>query len=74
VWAPFLGDPSGQNYRALVRGFLDCDLGHIVRVRWLRPPCGINPEEYVCGRGFDDTQYTAVLMSDVQPDTLECVE
>lgn len=74
VLAPFRGDPAGQRYRALVRGFLDSDFGRTVRVRWLRPPCGLDPEEYVCGRGFDDTLYTAVFMRDVQPVTLDCVE
>jgi len=75
VWAPFLGDPDGRKYRALVRGFLDCDHGRAVTVRWLRPPCGLHPENYVSGSGFDDTLYTAVPMRDVQlVTTSECIE
>jgi hypothetical protein len=60
VWAPFFGDTSERKYRAVVRDLVDCNFGPGVSLRWLRPPEGTNPDQYVCGCGMDDTLFTVV--------------
>ena len=56
IWAPYLGEDSDRCYRALVT----TEGSGYVCLRWLRPPMGQRPQEYVSGHGLDDTECTRV--------------
>jgi len=62
VLAPYLGEASasGRKYHALVTSVVEVGAEVFVGLRWLRPPAGLHPEEYVCGNGLDDTLCTRV--------------
>ncbi|CAJ1421149.1 unnamed protein product [Effrenium voratum] len=61
VIVPYLGEESGRRYHALVTSVTEEGAGRrFVNLRWLRPPMGQRPKEYVSGHGLDDTEYTRV--------------
>lgn len=61
VLAPYLGEDSHRRYHALVTSITEDVTGQgFVCLRWLRPPMGQRPKEYVSGHGLDDTECTRV--------------
>lgn len=67
VLAPYLGEDSSRRYHALVTGITEASGQRFVCLRWLRPPGGQRPKEYVSGHGLDDTECTRVPMELVLP-------
>ncbi|OLQ15201.1 hypothetical protein AK812_SmicGene639 [Symbiodinium microadriaticum] len=72
VLAPYLGESSGRKYHALVTSVVEVGVEVLVGLRWLRPPAGLHPEEYVSGNGLDDTLCTRVPAELVEMKTSEC--